>query len=319
VTAETEPSELPDPTDGISEGPVQEEEPDLEVVDTRRSRAELPAEAEEPVTAAEPRRSRSRDVEPDWSAPSREARDRGTSRRTPTPTASDRSSSWTERGGGRRSDSGRDNEVFPTRESPAEEFVEAREDDLDLADEEVALLTRESLTELGERARRGRLGAEQIAQLEAVQPGTANFNRSRAVLLAQFDATRSRSKHCAVAEEVLGQPQNRANPQFNLEMGKCHLRSGRYSKALSSARSAEERAQDIPKKIRNDRLLRILELQAKAHKGRYQKSDNLDYIEDAIVAWKRYRTIAENTYRTREADKADKEIRALVELRAGAL
>ena len=155
--------------------------------------------------------------------------------------------------------------------------------------------------------------------MRSIETASEEYTSSRAVLLAQYEAAGDRRAHCEVAGEVLRVPSNSADPQFNLEMGKCHLRSGRYSKALSSARSAEERAQDIPKKIRNDRLLRILEIQAKAHKGRYQKSDNLDYIEDAIVVWKRYRTIAENTYRARETDKAEKEIRALVELRAGAL
>jgi len=170
-----------------------------------------------------------------------------------------------------------------------------------------------------DRARRGRLTDEEVRRLEAIGTDSTEYTPSRAVLLAQYEASGDRSSHCQVAGEVLRQPRNSTDPQFNLEMGKCHLRQGRYQDALDSARVAELNAQDIPSRIRTDRQLKIWEVQAKAYKGLYQGSENLDYIDDSVAVWKRYRHLAQNTYRQREAERAEGEIRALEELKDGAL
>ena len=122
-----------------------------------------------------------------------------------------------------------------------------------------------------------------------------------------------------MAVETLRQPANRAAPQFHLEMSKCHLRQGRHQDALESARVAELNAQDIPARVRADRQLKIWEVQAKAFKGMYQSTDELDYIADSIAIWKRYQHMARNTYRQRESDRAEKEIQSLEALQAGAL
>jgi hypothetical protein len=183
----------------------------------------------------------------------------------------------------------------------------------------VAALGGDLLAGMTDRARRGRLTDEEVRRLRGVSAGSDEYNTSRAVLLAQYEAAGDRSSHCEVAGELLSQPANSADPQFNLEMGKCHLRQGRYQKALESARVAELNAQDIPSRIRTDRQLKIWEVQAKAYKGLYQGTENVDYLDDSIAVWKRYRHLAENTYRQREAERADGEIRALGELKEGAL
>jgi hypothetical protein len=78
-------------------------------------------------------------------------------------------------------------------------------------------------------------------------------------------------------------------------------------------------AQDIPARVRADRQLKIWEVQAKAYKGLYQSTDELDYIADSIAVWKRYLHMAENTYRQRESERATTEIAALEALQGGAL
>jgi hypothetical protein len=182
-----------------------------------------------------------------------------------------------------------------------------------------AALGSEMIAGMSDRARRGRLSEDEIRRLEGVRQQSGEFESSRAVLMAQYEASGDRNAHCGIAGEVLRLDRNQANPQFNLEMGKCHLRQGRFRDALQSARVAELNAQDIPSRIRTDRQLKIWEIQAKAYKGLYQASENLDYIDDSISVWKRYRHLAENTYRQREAERAEGEIRELADLKDGAL
>ena len=175
------------------------------------------------------------------------------------------------------------------------------------------------LDDYSDLARRGRLGTDEIAKLQGIGPAAASYEPSRAVLLAQYEATGDQSGHCSVAGEVLAQPGNYADPQWNLEMSKCHLRKGRFEDALASSRVAELHAQDIPARSRTDRQLKIWEIQAKAYKGLYQGTENLDYLSDAIAVWKRYQHLANNTYRPREATRAEEAIAALQDLSEGSL
>lgn len=177
----------------------------------------------------------------------------------------------------------------------------------------------EEFAELADKARRGRLSTDEVDRLRDVGQTEGGYNTSRALLLAQYEADGDTRAHCEVAGEALRQRGNNADPQFNLEMSKCHLRQGRYQDALNSARVAELHAQDIPSRIRTDRQLKIWEVQAKAYKGLYQMTENTDYIDDSIAVWKRHRQMAQNTYRQREAEKADDAIRTLRDLRDGAL
>ena len=185
--------------------------------------------------------------------------------------------------------------------------------------EEGAEMVRSNLTEMSARARRGRLDDAEVLALADIPSGSTEYRPSRALLLAQYEATGDSTAHCEMAEEVVGARENRADPQFNLELGKCLLRRGSFKDALEVARVAEQNAQDIPSRIRTDRQLKIWEVQAKAYKGLYQSTEDLDYIDNSIVVWKRYLTMAKNTYRQREADQAGDEIRALTDLARGAL
>lgn len=193
----------------------------------------------------------------------------------------------------------------------------------DEADEAVAVVdgpeAEQILDDYSDMARRGRLGSSEIDTLQGIAPGAASYEPSRAVLLAQYEAVGDRIGHCNVAGEVLAQPGNYADPQWNLEMSKCHLREGRFEDALQSSRVAELHAQDIPARSRTDRQLKIWEIQAKSYKGLYQSTENLDYLSDAIAVWKRYRHMANNTYRPREATQADEAIVALQDLSEGSL
>ncbi len=182
-----------------------------------------------------------------------------------------------------------------------------------------APLSATSLGDMASSARRGNLRVEELERLQAIEPESSLYNSGRALLLAHFEARRDTRGHCEVAVETLRQPANQAAPQFHLEMSKCHLRQGRHQDALESARIAEMNAQDIPARVRADRQLKIWEVQAKAYKGLYQSTDDLDYIADSIAVWKRYLHMANNTYRQRESDRAEREINSLESLQAGAL
>ena len=212
----------------------------------------------------------------------------------------------------------------PVEDDPVEEPVEDDPAD-DEAAEALALAAanapspQQVLDDYGENARRGRLAQEDIDNLRSIPPAAASYENSRAVLMAQYEATGASAQHCSTASEVLGQPGNYADPQWNLEMSKCHLREGRFEDALQASRVAELHAQDIPARSRTDRQLKIWEIQAKSYKGLYQATENLDYLSDAIAVWKRYRHMANNTYRPREATKADEAIVALQDLSEGAL
>jgi serine/threonine protein kinase len=180
-------------------------------------------------------------------------------------------------------------------------------------------ITASGLSEMASSARRGDLRDGELQSLQDLTPSSELYNSGRALLLAHFEARRDTRAHCEVAVETLRQPLNRAAPQFHLEMSKCHLRQGRHQDALESARVAEMNAQDIPARVRADRQLKIWEVQAKAYKGLYQSTDELDYIADSIAVWKRYLHMAENTYRQRESERATTEIAALEALQGGAL
>jgi len=184
---------------------------------------------------------------------------------------------------------------------------------------EPVLLSAANLGDMVSFARRGDLSESQIGSIDSIDSDSQLYNTGRALLLAHFEAQRDTRAHCEVAVETLRQPANRAAPQFHLEMSKCHLRQGRHQDALESARIAEMNAQDIPARVRADRQLKIWEVQAKAYKGLYQSTDDLDYIADSIAVWKRYKHMAESTYRERESDRAEREIRSLEVLQSGAL
>jgi tetratricopeptide (TPR) repeat protein len=185
--------------------------------------------------------------------------------------------------------------------------------------EEGATMVRTNYAEMSSRARRGRLDEAEMLALADIPSKSDQYRPSRALLLAQYEAAGQREAHCDIAREVVGSRANRTDPQFNLELGKCLLREGSYQDALKVARLAEQNAQDIPSRIRTDRQLKIWEVQAKAYKGLYQNTENLDYIDNSIVVWKRYLNMAKHTYRQREADQAGDEIRALNDLARGAL
>ncbi|HCP46757.1 MAG TPA: hypothetical protein DIU15_11985 [Deltaproteobacteria bacterium] len=191
--------------------------------------------------------------------------------------------------------------------------------DLGGADEASSMTSEARIDDLAGRAVSGRLSTDEVRELRVIPSASATYNASRAVLLAHFEASQDFRSHCELAEEAIVQSANLADPQFNLEMGKCHLREGRYNEALETARIAEMHAQDIPSRIRTDRQLKIWEVQAKAYKGMYQATDNLDYVADSIAVWERYRHMARNTYREREIARADREIRGLESLKRGAL
>ena len=182
-----------------------------------------------------------------------------------------------------------------------------------------AEMVRNNMADMNARARRGRLEGSEMTALADIPTGTAEYRPSRALMLAQYEATGDQAAHCEMARQVVTSRENRADPQFNLELGKCLLREGSYQDALTVARVAEQNAQDIPSRIRTDRQLKIWEVQAKAYKGLYQVTENLDFIDDSIVVWKRYLNMAKHTYRQREADQAGDEIRALSDLARGAL
>lgn len=175
------------------------------------------------------------------------------------------------------------------------------------------------LPALAERARRAQLDDSDLRRLRAIAAGGADWKESRAILLAHYDAAANVQGHCDIANEAMRAREAAADPQFQLEMSKCHLREGRYQDALKVARAAEQHAEDIPSRIRTDRQLKIWEVQAKAHKGLYQGSENLDFLRDAISVWKRYQNLATNTYRQRDAERAEKEIQALERLSKEAL
>ncbi len=227
-------------------------------------------------------------------------------------------------GSGSRSDL-RDPYDTPTRDDSEDDWAIAGEGSTAASDPggdpsmDSTVLGSDVMAGMTDKARRGRLSDDEIRRLESIDRGSDEYESSRAVLMAQYEASGDRGAHCETVGEVLRLDRNQANPQFNLEMGKCHLRQGRYKDALQAARVAELNAQDIPARIRTDRQLKIWEIQAKSYKGLYQGSENLDYIDDSIAVWKRYQHLAENTYRQREAERAEGEIRELGELKDGAL
>ena len=211
------------------------------------------------------------------------------------------------------------NDVWiPDPSATDSDWAVAGEDPEPSTDQPVAV-TSTALGDLASSARRGDLGDIELQSLQNISASSALYNSGRALLLAHFEARRDTRAHCEVAVETLRQPANRAAPQFHLEMSKCHLRQGRHQDALESARIAEMNAQDIPARVRADRQLKIWEVQAKAYKGLYQSTDDLDYIADSIGVWRRYLHMASNTYRQREAQRAEDEIDNLEALQAGAL
>jgi hypothetical protein len=220
-----------------------------------------------------------------------------------------------------RDRSGGSTDRRPSRAQPVEEddWATAGEEET----EEVAIaepqVTAADLERMRPDARRGSLATDDIGLLKDVRPGTDPWRPAQALLLAHYEAKGDVGGHCLVAKSAIAERAGSADPQLNLEAGKCHLRQGNYNAALKTARVADLNAQDIPSKVRSDRQLKIWEIQANSYKGLYQASDELDYLDDAVVIWRRYRQLADKVYRPRDVERADTEMARLQTLIEGAL
>ncbi len=137
------------------------------------------------------------------------------------------------------------------------------------------------------RASQGKLSAADVAALEAVGMSDANFTRSRALLAMNYK-NRDNSKYYKALTELMSLPENQYNPMYNLELAEYYLLTKKYAKSVEQARLVDRFKQRLPRSVYYQNVARMYEVQAKAYEGRFNETEDPEYLDKAISIWNRY-------------------------------
>jgi len=174
---------------------------------------------------------------------------------------------------------------------------------------------KESIASLGMSASDGKLDADEIRFLQAIPSDHGNFTLAWATVMKNAESKRDYRGHCEASEQILALSQNKYHPEWNLEMGKCHMRNGRWDQAVSSIDRTLTDSMGMTGSTKVTRLLTAYEVKAVSKTALYDANAiaNSGAVDDgklsaAIQAWSEYRNYASGVGNTRALQKAEREI-----------
>ena len=263
-----------------------------------------PSPRPRPTTTSRPRND---DVVIDYSASTRPA---ATPRRDPTPTRSSSSG-----GGDTRdpyADSGTDETPVESASDPTETPPAA--DPVGTPDPTLSYEA-DYITSLAGAAGGGSLERNVVSHLQAVPGDHPNYWRAWATVMKNAEAKKDYRGHCEATEKVMTVSRFKYNPEFNLEMAKCHLRNGRLLEAVDNADRTIGNAMDLSSRSKTQRLLLAYKIRAKCRTTLYAKDAQAaagladrNKLNMAIQAWTDYSNYATGIGNTKAQQEADREL-----------
>jgi len=181
---------------------------------------------------------------------------------------------------------------------------------------------KDSISSLGSKARGGALSEGQVRALEAVPDDSRNFTLAWATVMKNAEAKRDYKGHCAAAKKLMTKPANKYHPEWNLEMAKCQMRTGRYAKAVKSADRTLGDPFGMTAATKAERLLLAYEIKAQSktkiydnHTKANEGLNDKNKLNSAIQAWMECLNYASGVGNSKAAQKAKREISDLEQRR----
>ncbi len=174
---------------------------------------------------------------------------------------------------------------------------------------------KESIASLGSSASDGKLDDSEIRFLQAIPSDHANYTLAWATVMKNAEAKRDYRDHCEASEKILTLNRNKYHPEWNLEMGKCHMRNGRWDQAVSSIDRTLTDSMGMTGSTKVSRLLTAYEVKAVSRTAMYDENAKANSgagdegkLAGAIQAWSEYRNYASGVGNQRALQKAEREI-----------
>jgi len=168
---------------------------------------------------------------------------------------------------------------------------------------------RTSVEEYAGIAAAGRLSPGDIRALESVQPSDGSYTRSRALLLMNAQKVKNSSATGKYLNQIMSLEENRYNPVFLSKRARWYANQKKYSQALQDANRAEQHWARIAPEIQFETKMEIYEVTAASQQGLfYASEDDLELLDKAIKAWKKYGSHAQSRQRMDLVARAEEQI-----------
>ncbi|MEE2751377.1 MAG: protein kinase [Myxococcota bacterium] len=158
----------------------------------------------------------------------------------------------------------------------------------------------------------GRLSRGDIQVLESIQPSDGSYTRSRALLLMHSEKTKNSSATGKYLSQIMSLEENRCDPVFLSKRARWYANQKKYRQALKEAQRAEQHWARIPPELQFETKMEIFEVPAASQQGLfYASEDDLEILDKAIKAWKKYGAHAQGRQRMDLVARAEEQISKL--------
>lgn len=162
----------------------------------------------------------------------------------------------------------------------------------------------------------GKLTPSDVLVIERVQDDDLGFDRSRMLLVMNARARQDDTALKLYLDELSRRPENAYNPVILVEYARYHANKGDYERAIDKARLAERHWARMPSDLIFLKKAEIYEVLAASHQGLFYRSeDDIDLLDAALGAWRRYREHVGSGSRADLVTRADREIAKLETIR----
>lgn len=190
---------------------------------------------------------------------------------------------------------------------PAEPAVADAAVDVSITEAPVSDLERHT-----DAAKKGKLDAVGISELEAVDLSDPQYTRSRALLLMNAQRKGDSKAQRRYLDQLMAVPENQYNPVYLTDLARWYVNSGDYDRALEKASLAERHWARLPSELVFTKKAEIYEIQAAAWQGRFYTSDgDAELLDNAIRHWERYKAHVASRSRQDLLQRADAQIAKL--------
>lgn len=171
---------------------------------------------------------------------------------------------------------------------------------------------RTSVDSFSPGASAGSLSPADIQTLERIQPSDGSYSRSRALLLMNAERTQNVKAIKKYLNQLMSLEENRLDPVFLSKRARWYTNQKKYAKAIQDAQRAEQHWARIAPELQFDTKAEIYAVTAASQQGLfYASDDDLELLDKAIRAWKKYGAHAQSRQRMDMVAGAEEEIATL--------
>ncbi len=168
---------------------------------------------------------------------------------------------------------------------------------------------RTSVESYASTASDGSLSPGDIQVLESVQPSDGSYTRSRALLLMNAEKNKNSPATGKYLSQIMSLEENRYNPVFLSKRARWYANQKKYSQALQDAHRAEQHWARIAPGLQFETKIEIYEVTAASQQGLfYASEDDLEILDKAVKAWKKYGAHAQSRQRMDLVARAEEQI-----------